>query len=282
MAGASRHPHPALAPYVEPYVGYDEVMAPDAVHHGVPAAAATVILDFDEPLDVGWLHDPGTRDRHWTLASGLHLAPALIHTHGRQHGIQLALTPLGVRALLGVPVATLSGELVGHDDLPGGLDAPVLSRLAEAPGWDARFDLLDLHLLGVLRRARDPRSVVPAEVAAAWRLLARVRGRARVDWLADEVGWSRRHLTGRFTAEYGVTPKEAARLMRFEHARGLTGQRVPLAEVALEAGYADQAHLAREWRRLAGQPASATLREQAEQFPFVQDMDDARVASSPA
>jgi AraC-like DNA-binding protein len=268
MAGARRPPHPALAPYVEPYVGYAHVLDPDVVHHGVPAASATVILAFDEPLDVQWLDDPASRAEHWTLASGLHLGPALVHTHGRQHGIQLALTPLGVRTLLGLPVGAIVRDMVRHDDLPGGVPEPLLARLSACPDWDSRFDLLDEHLLGLLRRARDPRDAVPPEVTEAWRLLRATRGRCRVDDLARRVGWSRRHLAERFAAEHGIGPKQAARLVRFEHARTLVLAGVRLSEVAARTGYADQAHLARDWRVLAGQPVTAML---AEQLPFLQD-----------
>ncbi|HOA58762.1 MAG TPA: hypothetical protein PKI09_12305, partial [Dermatophilaceae bacterium] len=101
--GAVGRPHPALRPFVNAYVGYRHQGAP-AVHHGVAGPSATVILAFDEPIDTAWKDDPASRGEHWRLASGLHTRPALIHTGGSQHGIQLDLTPLGVRALLGLPV----------------------------------------------------------------------------------------------------------------------------------------------------------------------------------
>ena len=52
--------------------------------------------------------------------------------------------------------------------------------------------------------------------------------------------------------------------MRFERARVLVGRGGSLARVAAESGYADQAHLTREWTRFAGQPPRATLAELAE------------------
>ena len=96
-----RRPHAALRPYVASMVGYREAVDPRAVHHGLPSPTVTVVLAFDEPLDVGWLADPASTGRFWTCASGLHAAPARITTHGWQHGVQLALTPLGSRVLRG-------------------------------------------------------------------------------------------------------------------------------------------------------------------------------------
>jgi transcriptional regulator GlxA family with amidase domain len=91
--------------------------------------------------------------------------------------------------------------------------------------------------------------------------------------LAGEVGWSRRHLTDRFTAEYGLGPKAMARVLRFERARWMIVRAAfpSLAAVAAECGYADQAHMTREWQALAG--ASPTAWLAAEQLPFVQDDD---------
>jgi transcriptional regulator GlxA family with amidase domain len=86
------------------------------------------------------------------------------------------------------------------------------------------------------------------------------------------VGWSRRHLSQRFTDEYGIGPKQTARLVRFQRARDLVaaGTR-PLAEVAVDCGYADQAHLTREFCELAGDPPTTWRREER---PFIQDLAD--------
>lgn len=88
--------------------------------------------------------------------------------------------------------------------------------------------------------------------------------------LAQEVGGSRRHLGERFRREFGLTPKVAGRVMRFESTRRLLGTpgRPGLADVAARCGYADQAHLTREWRELAGCTPSTWL---TEELPSIQD-----------
>jgi AraC-like DNA-binding protein len=77
----------------------------------------------------------------------------------------------------------------------------------------------------------------------------------------------------RFRTEIGLAPKEAARVVRFDRARRLLQRRVAaagppeLAALAAACGYYDQAHLAREFRALAGCPPSRWL---AEEFRNVQ------------
>ena len=95
-------------------------------------------------------------------------------------------------------------------------------------------------------------------------------GRTQVAGVASDVGWSTRHLEQRFRGELGITPKAAVRITRFE--RSVDAARDPrrrLADVAADCGYADQAHLAREWRDLAGLPPSRWRAE--DDLAFVQD-----------
>jgi AraC-like DNA-binding protein len=91
--------------------------------------------------------------------------------------------------------------------------------------------------------------------------------------LAAETGWSARYLGAQFRAETGLSPKAGARVIRFDLARRHLlrrqpgGGRVVLADLAAECGYYDQAHLARDFRDLAGCPPSVLL---AEEFRIVQ------------
>ena len=270
----SRPPHPALLPYVSSMVGYHDVLDPQAVHHGLPEPTMTVILAFETPLDVGWLADRGRHDRYWTCAAGLHAAPALIRTHGYQHGIQLALTPLGARVLLGLPAGALGGTMADHDALPVGIGADVHARLAALDDWERRFDLLERHLLDRVARHGDEASArIRPEAAEAWRTIQASRGRVRVEAVADRIGWSRRRLLDRFRAEFGVSPKQAARITRFDHARLLVDSGRELGEVAVIAGYSDQAHLTREWVALAGRTPTQVRDSpyHPDVVPFVQD-----------
>jgi AraC-like DNA-binding protein len=201
------------------------------------------------------------------LASGLAARPAVIAHDGNQFGVQLDLTPAGARGLLGLPAGELAEIVVDLEDLVGPAAPELLERMAAATSWPDRFAVLDQVLerrLGVLPPSEAP-------LRRAWHLLVRSGGSLRVDRLADEVGWSRRHLTARFSGEFGLSPKELARVVRFERSKLLIqrGRWRTLADVAATCGYYDQAHLTREWSRLAGCPPSVWLAE--EELPNVQD-----------
>lgn len=74
-----------------------------------------------------------------------------------------------------------------------------------------------------------------------------------LDELAEVAGWSRYHFARRFRDETGEPPWAYVRRKRAEHARRLLEEGRPPAEVAHEAGYADQAHLTRDLRDRLGQ-----------------------------
>ncbi|MFG2830921.1 helix-turn-helix domain-containing protein [Streptomyces sp. NPDC048434] len=271
-------PAPPLRPYVSAYAGYRQAGVPPGRHRGLPSPRLTLIFTLDEPLTLAGHPDPGQAPGSYgTLLGGLHTRPALITHQGCQSGIQVGLHPLGARTLLGLPAGELASIDLPADAVLGRQGADLGERLRTARSWPERFALLDAYLLG--RLSPGPSGSVPApEVVRAWRLLAQSRGTATVATLADDIGWSTRHLTARFREETGLTPKTAARVIRFDRARRLlgaaarTGTPSLLADLAVRCGYFDQAHLAREFRSLAGCPPSTWL---AEEFRNVQAPGDA-------
>jgi AraC-like DNA-binding protein len=253
-------PAPALRPFVAWYSGYRQAGVPPALHRGLPSPYLTVIFTLDDPLVIARHVDPRLPPGSYrALVGGLHTSPALITHDGRQSGVQLQLSPLGARALLGMPAGELAGIDVDGPDVLGAVADKIVERMREEPDWPGRFAVID-RMLGA-RLNGDPPAVSP-EVGQAWRLLLASGGSSNVSALAAETGWSDRHLRSRFRAETGLTPKAAARVIRFDRARrrlqaqATSGQQPSLASLAADHGYYDQAHLAREFRELAGCPPS--------------------------
>lgn len=258
-----RVPSPALRPYVGSYVGYLEDEGAPGTHRGLPSPWLTLVLSFGEPIRLE------SGESFPAVLGGLHTEPAMIVHSGRQAGVQLGLHPLGVRALLGVPAGELSGVSIEASELLAGA-AELRERLGLARGWPERFALVDRFLL---RWLREDGPGVQGEVAWAWRRLWRSGGLVPVEELAADLGWSTRHLRNRFAEQVGLAPKATARVMRFDRARNELVRRVHahaalgLADLAADFGYADQAHLAREFREFAGCSPSRWI---AEEFRFVQ------------
>lgn len=141
-------PAAGLRPLIVGYSGYRQAGLAPARHRGMPSPYLTVIFTLDEPLTVAGHPDPRQPGgRYETLAGGLHTSPALITHDGWQSGIQVALSPLGARAILGVPAGELASLDVEGTDLLGPLARQIQERVRAGATWPERFAVLD-ELLG--------------------------------------------------------------------------------------------------------------------------------------
>ena len=265
MVFESRRPAAPLRPYVRAYTGY-QVTQPGGTHRGVPDGRMTFIVSLAEDIQILRHVDPRQAPGGYgSVLGGLHVTPALIARGGPEEGIALDLTPLGARALLGLPAGALANLTVDGEDVLGRDLAELRARARQATSWADRFAVVDEILL----RRLEPDHAPTPDLQAAWRLLA--EGRRNIAAVADELGWSRRYLGRRFAAEFGLSPKAAARALRFGRVIGQLRSargRVDLAGLAAGAGYYDQSHLTREFHAMAGCAPTTWI---AEEFPSVQD-----------
>ncbi|AVT38398.1 AraC family transcriptional regulator [Plantactinospora sp. BB1] len=221
--------------------------------HHTPAAvdiamvahpSVTLIVDLSEGEGLGY-HAPG---RHGRGSVVVGLLPGAFRAAGRRgECLQIRLEPVVAAAVLGASTE-LTGTVATLDEIWGRDAGRVEERLRAAASWDERFRIA----WEILGRRLDARPAVDPEVAHTWRQTLSSRGRVRVDGLAGDVGWSRKRLWSRFRAQIGITPKRAARLVRFDHAVHLLAAGQAAASVATESGYVDQSHLHREIRAIAG------------------------------
>jgi AraC-like DNA-binding protein len=160
-------------------------------------------------------------------------------------------------ALLGVPADELSDRSVRLDDLlpataARGLTGPVADDPAEAlTGWLMRR---------VAEQAVDP---------LGRRVHTMASTATPVADMADRLGMSARQLHRRCLPIFGYGPRRLARILRLSRALDIARAGVPLADVAVRCGYADQAHLCRDALALGGGTPKALRGERREQVDRV-------------
>ncbi len=163
---------------------------------------------------------------------------------GRGAVVGATFRPGVFRTVLRAPVASLTDRIVPAREVPG-LPAgrpgtPTLTALAE---WLRAMP------------AREP-DAAGREAAAATALVAADRALTRVDHLAAHCGTGVRRLQRLFAEHVGVGPKWVIRRYRLHEVtqRLAAGDPVDWAGLAAELGYADQAHLSRDFTALFGEP----------------------------
>jgi AraC-like DNA-binding protein len=147
--------------------------------------------------------------------------------------------------VLGVPAAELLDRQVPLADV---WPAAEVRRLAEAD------DPLAALEAAAARRFQPPERAMIALAEGA-------RAGRPVGAIADSCGLSPRHLHRLCTTSFGYGPKVLTRILRMQRAVRLARRGLPFVEVSVRAGYADQAHLSREVRALAGVPLSGLVRQ---------------------
>jgi AraC-like DNA-binding protein len=257
---ARRLPAPPLRPLLSQALdGWSWEGRAAASFQELPFPGIPLILNLSTP----WRVDDTRLD---SFLAGLHTRPTEVAGDRAFSCLELRLTPLGARRLLGLPLHELADRSVPLQELLPGMDT-LAERIRGAARWEARFDLVESFLGRRLADSPPP----PRELEWAWRQLVRSGGRVHVRTLAVELGWSPRRLIDRFRDHVGLAPKAAARVIRFHRAVTALSYGTPrIAEVAAECGYADQAHLAREVRALGGVTPGELLGGN-----FVQDAADA-------
>jgi AraC-like DNA-binding protein len=254
----SRPWHPGLRPYLRGYSGYWDTGSSAYRVRMVPQDRIVMVISLGRPFRQVRLPGmpAGAGTGFGSLVAGLADGPGVVDHPGGQEAVRIEFTPLGAYRFFGRPMRELAGVAVGLRDVLGAEADVLAERLASVADWSRRFDLLDAALLARLARGPAP----APEVAHAWTLLAASGGTTPIARIAAEVGWSREHLVRRFADQVGLTPKSSARVLRFQRASAMLRRPgVRLVEVAAGCGYADQAHLSREFRALAGTSPSGLV-----------------------
>jgi len=262
-------PAPLLAGFIDRYIGYRVSGFAPGLHRGLPSRHMTFIVAIEHTIDL--IGPAGYSPDHYRcVLSGLQSGPALIEHNGYQQGVAIELTPLGSRALFGVPAGALWDTLVELEDVTGAVGRQLGEQLHELTTWPERFAACDM----VLSQLADPEHLVAPELTWVWRAVTGTDQVPSVAALAERVGWSRQHLTRRFAAEFGSNPKLVSRIDRFERAKTML-ERSPsfdtIAQVAATCGYYDQSHLNRDFTDLAGCSPTSWL---AGEIPSVQYLDN--------
>ena len=158
--------------------------------------------------------------------------------------------PFGVYPVLHGPVQVLAGRLVTAAALFGAGGELLEQQLSASGSAAERLDILRQFLEARVQQGPEPDRVVQETV----RLITEASGQVLIEELAAQQQLSTRQLERKFTAQVGLSPKKYARIVRFQSIFRLlqTQQAGTLTQVAYQAGYYDQAHFIKDFRKFSG------------------------------
>jgi AraC-like DNA-binding protein len=239
----SRAPrNPALTPFVDAlWVHKGEL--PHRGERLLPSGRLQLLINLhaDELCD----YSLDGRPANWTRGAalqGARIEPILIDTAHQRDICGVSFAVGGQRPFFGMPASEVCGRVLNLSDVWGGYASLLRERLLEADDAEAQLDVLESALLE--RGASFDQS---QDVQFACRALERG---ASVRAVGDRLGLTPRRLIGLFRAHLGFPPKMFARLARFQAV--LRASKTPWVDIAAANGFADQAHMIREFRFFSG------------------------------
>jgi AraC-like DNA-binding protein len=186
--------------------------------------------------------------------TGICSAAARIRANGPVGGVMVRLNPEGAGRLRGVSLRELAEGAAALGDVFSDGEMSLLDeQLLEGASMAARVGAVQRFLLDHLSgREGDP-------LACAAASALRRDSSVSVSDLAIRLDVSERHLSRRFLASFGTSPKRFARIARFG-AAVRTGRRIGWAETAAACGFSDQAHMVNEFSTMAGMAPNTLFR----------------------
>jgi AraC-like DNA-binding protein len=197
----------------------------------------------------------GGRSRLWDSIDGWHVQAPTLFAAQRVTAVQFE--PIGVLDDLGIRLQPAASTLVTRDLAPMrdrvvdlatidvGVSAALMLAARDFIGGSAQrlWELL-AHLCSA--------SSIDAKAENAAARLDADGGQTKIETLAKVASLSMRSLQTRFLASVGLSPKEFAQIQRLQSTlRALDGE-TPLADLATDSGFSDQAHATREIKRVTG------------------------------
>lgn len=226
----------------------------------LPNGAIQLMVNFGAPHGVTAIADRRadlTFARAWI--AGMQEAPLAIVSPLHSDLLAIRFRPGGAHAFLPVPPSAIANDVVDAQALLGADVDELRERLCAAPTRERQAAAVEAWLLARLRPREPAHSIVQRAVTM---LGQRALGES-VAGACVRLGVSNRWLIRMFRDTVGVPPKTYARIRRFHEAL----RRLPAssrADLALDLGYADQAHFNHEFRRFSAVAPGAFLRLRGE------------------
>lgn len=240
-------PIPSLARLGIRYRAFDERSREPVRRFEAAGDGPVMIVSIGPPVSIGAAHRSPVAAPAFCVGIGSH---ALVSEHAGCLRCVEVSAPALLAARLWPGLSSALNEISLHELWrPAAVDA--IRQAADQGDLVEVAARLDTALSLVLAERSD---TLDAVAIAVWRGLIATAGRARIGQLAAAIGVSERHAIAKFRAAAGVTPKMAARRLRFVEARRLMLGGDQLAEIAAACGYADQSHFTREFAMFAGEP----------------------------
>jgi len=252
-----RRPQPPLNSFVECFWALESDVPSTQPERILPDGCVELILNFGAQFSQ---HDEGElKLQPRSFLVGQMTGPILISPTGPVHLLGIRFHPGGTLPFLRFPLHEITDQVVDLGGLSSKLERELLSVTSQSPLLTDKVNAVEAFLTNQLLNTKQD----------SWPMMLAARivdsgGVVAVDRLARDAGISSRQLERRFLREVGLGPKMLGRIIRFQQVfRAVEQCNSAWAEVAIECGYYDQAHLIRDFNQFARQTPAVLFSNQS-------------------
>jgi AraC-like DNA-binding protein len=257
MQYTERKPQPPLNRFVECFWTLESNAPSPHPERILPDGCVELILNFGAPFSQH--DDDQLKLQPRSLLVGQMTGPILISPTGPVQLLGIRFHPGGTSPFLRLPLHEITDQVVDLGGLSSKLERELLGVTSQLPLLTKKVTAVEAFLTNQLLNAREDSLLMM--------LAARIvdtGGLVSVDQLANDAGISSRQLERRFLREVGLGPKLLGRIIRFQQVfRAVERSDFAWAEIAIECGYYDQAHLIRDSNQFAGQTPAVLFSNQS-------------------
>ncbi len=196
-------------------------------------------LDVDNKLPNSFLYGQITRFKDLLLSHNTSL-------------IIVVFQPAGIKNLLGIPAHELRDKIVSAECIFGEQTSQIEETLAESTTIREKSNILNLFFQAIFLKNPGNREQV---VSTSIHLILKNRGVVSNNQLVKITGYTERHLERLFLDAIGISPKRFSGIIKLHHFLQQLRKKpeyTTLTEIAYNAGYSDQSHLIREFKKHTG------------------------------
>jgi AraC-like DNA-binding protein len=175
-----------------------------------------------------------------------------IYLFGETSLIIIVFQPSGINQLLGIPADNLRDYIIRTEDLFGRQGADLPEKLSEQPNIKDKLTILNGFFIEIIKRRRIPDNSI---IQASIKLIIQRKGLVSVNQLVKYTGYTERHIERKFIESIGLNPKMFSNIVKLHSFLKYLKEKPAhnlITGIAYEAGYTDQSHLVKEFRKYTG------------------------------
>jgi AraC-like DNA-binding protein len=173
-----------------------------------------------------------------------------LYLQGEVSLIVVVLQPSGITQLIGISADELLDKIIRIEDLFGCQGLEIQEKLAKKVAFQSKLELLNTFFRELLTNKISSNQWL---IHASLDFIIKNKGNISVNQLVQYTGYSERHLERKFTETVGLSPKKFSNIIKLHSfLKYLKIEPKNLTTIAYKAGYADQSHLIKEFKKYTG------------------------------